>query len=198
MTKAGKGTEKVDYTNILIKGSGAKWKHILDVQRPYRWNLNRLNLGRTLDIGCGVGRNLNNLPVGSIGIDHNEHSIKIARDSGLVAFTVKEFKKNKKDFSERSFDSMILTHVLEHMDSRQGAKIIKEYLPYVKHRVVVIVPQELGFKSDKTHVNFLRHKDVETILVDCGLRIVKSYSFPFPKQTGKVFKYNETVVVAEI
>ena len=50
-----------------------RWKRILDVQAPYRWNLRRL-LGtrRTLDVGCGIGRNLVNLPVGSVGVSRHE------------------------------------------------------------------------------------------------------------------------------
>ena len=34
------------------------WKRALDVQAPYRWNLRRLKPGFMLDVGCGLGRNL--------------------------------------------------------------------------------------------------------------------------------------------
>jgi hypothetical protein len=32
------------------------WKKALNVQAPYQWNLRRQHLGRTHDVGCGIGR----------------------------------------------------------------------------------------------------------------------------------------------
>lgn len=191
-------TKGDEYTKRLTRLSNAKWKQTLDVQRPYRWNLKRLNLGKTLDVGCGIGRNLGNLSPESVGVDHNKHSVEIAKGLGFNAVTSAEFKKDKKKFAKQSFDSMLLAHVLEHMSTSMGKKIIEEYLPYVKDKVVIICPQEKGFKTDETHVNFLTHADIEKILTDCGLTIRKSYSFPLHKKAGKVFTYNETVVVATV
>jgi SAM-dependent methyltransferase len=48
-------------------------------QLPYRTHLRVLKLGATLDIGCGVGRNLATSPAGSVGVDHNDFSIDAAR-----------------------------------------------------------------------------------------------------------------------
>ena len=53
------------------------WKKLLDVQAPYRWNLQRLKLGLTLEIGCGIGRNLMHLKGQGIGIDHNFQSVEM-------------------------------------------------------------------------------------------------------------------------
>ena len=190
-----KDTKSTDYTERLERLSGARWKQILDVQRPYRWNLRRLNLGKTLDVGCGIGRNLGNLSEDSVGVDHNKHSIDIAKNMGFNAFTGEQFKKKYK--KGEHFDSMLLAHVLEHLSTADGKKIIKEYLPLVKDKVVIICPQEKGFTTDETHINFLDHKAIENILKSCGLKIIRSYSFPFPRVVGKVFTYNETVVVAQ-
>jgi len=160
----------------------------------YRWNLKRLGLGRTLDVGCGIGRNLGNLSKDSIGVDHNAHSVELAKRTGFNAVTVEEFMKNK--YGKESFDSMLLAHVLEHLTTQDGIAIIKEYLPYVSNKVVVICPQEKGFKTDETHINYLNHKDIEQILEKSGLTVIKSYSFPLHKLIGsKTFTYNETVVV---
>lgn len=190
-----KDTKGQDYTERLERLSGAKWKQILDVQRPYRWNLKRLNLGKTLDIGCGIGRHLSHLPEGSLGLDHNEQSIQLAKSAGHNAMTVEQFNSNHKQYKGK-FDSILLAHVLEHMPTSDGKKIIEEYLPFVNNKVVVICPQEKGFPTDETHVNFLRHEDIEDILKSLGLKIHKSYSFPFHKAAGKFFTHNETVVVA--
>jgi len=191
-----KNTKGKDYADRLQNLSGAKWKTVFDVQRPYRWNLKRLGLGKTLDVGCGIGRNLGNLSKQSVGVDHNKHAIKIAKQAGYNAATTEDFKKNKNQYGKDSFDSMLLAHVLEHLTTADGKRIIKEYLPYVREKVVVICPQEKGFTTDETHINFLTHSDIEKILKSCGLKIIKSYSFPFYKKAGKIFTHNETVVVA--
>lgn len=189
-----KTTKGIDYTERLTRLSGAHWKQILDVQKPYRWNIRRLQLGPTLDVGCGIGRHLSNLPQGSVGVDHNKESVSIAKKTGHKAYTTDQFFK--KEIPKNSFDSMLLAHVLEHMSTSQGKKIIKDYLPFVKKNIVVICPQEKGFPTDDTHVNFLTHSDIEEILKSLGLIIHKSYSFPFHKRVGKVFTHNETIVVA--
>ena len=190
-----KNTKEIAYTERLSRLSGTRWKQILDVQRPYRWNLKRLKLGSTLDVGCGIGRHLSHLPDGSVGVDHNENSIKIAKKNGFTAYTTDEFFK--KTIPKNSFNTMLLAHVLEHMSTKKGRKIIQEYLPYIKKNVVIICPQQKGFSTDETHVNFLTHSDIEEILRELGLEVQRSYSFPFPKQFGKVFAHNESIVVAQ-
>jgi SAM-dependent methyltransferase len=102
-------TQDENYTARLIAKESAWWKRLLDAQAPYRWNLRRLNMGFTLDIGCGIGRNLINLDGNGIGIDHNPKSIEIAKSRGLQAFTADEF--NASSFNAPgSFDSCRGTH----------------------------------------------------------------------------------------
>ena len=96
-------TKGKQYTEVLNKSSNVKWKKVFDVQRPYRWNLSRLNLGKTLDVGCGIGRNLGNLSPDSVGVDHNKYSIGIAKKAGYDAVTVDEFMKNNKLYKKRIF-----------------------------------------------------------------------------------------------
>ena len=55
------GTDVPAYADRLQTLEQARWKQLLDVQAPYRWNIRRLGLGRTLDVGCGLGRNLAHL-----------------------------------------------------------------------------------------------------------------------------------------
>src|SRR6476619_8213897 len=89
-------TKGDDYTRRLEDRSGVWWKRLLNVQAPYQWNLRRQDLGRTLDIGCGIGRNLPSLPPGSLGVDHNATSVATARARGLHAMTTDEFFASKK------------------------------------------------------------------------------------------------------
>lgn len=188
-----------DYTNRLVTLQTVWWKRLLNVQAPYRWNLQRLNLGNCLDVGCGIGRNLRNLSNGSVGVDHNEHSISVSRQQGLLAFQPDEFKTTEYA-KNKYFDSMLLAHVLEHMSFEDGSSIMKSYLPYIKSggKVVLITPQVAGYASDKTHVEFMPFSRLEDHAQALGLTVEKEYSFPFPEFVGNFFKYNEFVLVARI
>ena len=187
------GTEGEDYTARLTQLESARWKKVLDVQRPYRWNLARLRLGRTLDVGCGIGRNLLNLPAGSVGVDHNTRSVELARSRGLNALTTDEFLAEPNN--QGPFESMLIAHVLEHMTPEQGIEIVRTYLPFVRDKVVAICPQERGYDSDATHVTFLDAPAMQEILEQAGVRVDRAYSFPLPRSFGRFFTYNETVVV---
>jgi len=77
-------TDSRDYADRLVALEHVWWKRLLNVQAPYQWNLRRRKLGRTLEIGCGVGRNLATLPPGSVGVDHNETSVEVARARASV------------------------------------------------------------------------------------------------------------------
>lgn len=72
------------------------------------------------------------------------------------------------------------------------------YLAYLepRARVAFITPQEAACKSDASHVAFADFDALEELAKDLGLSVIRRYSFPFPRPVGKLFKYNEFVVVA--
>lgn len=191
-------TAAESYTQRLTARSGAGWKRALDVQAPYRWNLRRL-LGerRTLDVGCGIGRNLVNLPPGSVGVDHNPTSVRVCRDAGLTAFTAEEFLA--RDDSPR-YGGMLAAHLLEHLPAGAGAEVLRGYLPFLEPGAVVVLicPQERGFASDPTHTVFVDQPALAGIVAELGLEPRRQYSFPLPRFTGRAFTYNEFVTVAAV
>lgn len=193
----GSGTAGRDYAERLVRLQTVAWKQLLDVQRPYRWNLQRLNLGRVLDVGCGIGRNLTHLGGNGVGVDHNVDSIRIARERGLSAYTPAEFHASDRAVPA-GFDSMVLAHVMEHVDREVADAIVVEYLPYLRPggKVVFITPQEVGYRSDDTHVRFVDLAELGRHAARAGLDVVTAFSFPLPRPAGKVFKYNEFVLVA--
>lgn len=183
------------YTQRLERVTGARWKQILHVQAPYRWNLARLEPGYVLDVGCGIGRNL--LHLDGVGVDTSASSVEVARSHGLTAYTVTEFP-DAPEARTGGFDSLLFAHVLEHMELTEATDLVGLYLPYLRSggKVIVIVPQKAGYATDDTHVNFLDHEDVADLLTGHGLAIARSYSFPFPRAAGTVFRHNETIVTA--
>jgi len=172
------------------------WRRLLDPQRPYRWNIRRLGLGRVLDIGCGAGRNLAHLDGNGVGVDHNALSIRIARDRGLTAYVTDEFATSA-DARPGAFDSLLFAHVLEHMTPIEATELVRTHLRYVRPGglVAVICPQERGQASDATHVTFLDAAAITAILRDTGVTAERSRSFPLPRLAGRVFTHNETIVV---
>ncbi len=192
-------TSDAAYTRRLAGLEGARWKQVLDVQCPYRWNLRRLDLGRTLDVGCGLGRNLAALAPGSIGIDHNPASVAVARARGLPAMTPEQFEESTAG-EAAPFDSLLLAHVIEHMDDRAGRALLERYIPCLRPggTVVLICPQERGYASDATHVRFVDFDDLVRLAEEVGLHVDRRYSFPFPRPVGRLFPYNEFVVRARL
>lgn len=198
MSEPGPDTTAGSYTDRLSRLQSARWKQVLDVQAPYRWNLRRL-LGdrRVLDVGCGIGRNLANLPAGSVGVDHNQHSVDHCRSLGLTAYTVDEFLALE---DAPTFDGMLAAHLVEHLPPDGAAPILQPYLRFLSPgaRVVLICPQERGYASDATHTVFFDHARLRSLAEELGLTVEAEQSFPFPRVAGKVFTYNEFVSVARV
>lgn len=190
-------TSSEEYTYRLNRLSNRPWKRLFNVQAPYQWNLRRLKLGKTLDVGCGIGRNMPAMAKGSIGVDHNEHSVAFCNRLGFEAFTPDAFFREY-SLGSIQFDSILIAHVFEHLTAEADFEVLMSYLPYLKAggQVVIITPQEAGFASDASHVEFMPFGKIEEIIRNANLITVRQFSFPFPRRFGSIFKYNEFVLVA--
>jgi SAM-dependent methyltransferase len=186
-----------DYARRLRDKQDVWWKKALNVQAPYQWNLRRQNLGRTLDVGCGIGRNLETLDPGSVGVDHNAHAVQTARERGVTALTVAEWEASDLRVPD-SFDGILLAHVIEHMSAADGLALLRDYLPYLRPagKVFFLCPQERGYASDPTHVRFTTGDDLAELAGEVGLQPQPWFSFPFPRWAGKPFIYNEFCLLA--
>ena len=124
--------------------------------------------------------------------------MQTARERGLDAITSRGVRRALPGApAQPEFDSILLAHVLEHMTRDEGLWLLRHYLPHARSKVAVICPQEKGYTTDATHVTFLDGADIAGMLEEVGLRVRRVSSFPFPRAAGKVFAYNETVVVAD-
>ncbi|MGH8872175.1 MAG: methyltransferase domain-containing protein [Acidimicrobiia bacterium] len=186
-----------EYTARLEKQSVKGWKRLLGAQTLYRRHIRKVVEGRVLDVGCGIGRNLHHLDGPGVGVDINPYSIEVARGSGLTVYTSAEFESCP-DAVPDGYDTLLFAHVLEHMGFVHASSLLGAYLPYLRTggRVVVIVPQEAGFRSDPTHVTFLDHEELTAIEAEHGLVREAGYSFPLPRFMGRVFAHNETVALS--
>ena len=190
-------TDGADYAVRLAELQRVWWKRLLPVQLPYQLNLRAQRLGPTLEVGCGIGRNLASLPPGSLGIDHNAKAVQIASHRGLNAMTVTEFYESSWSV-EGAFDALLVSHVLEHMEQQEARALLNQYLKFIRPGgiVFIVCPQERGFASDPTHVWFASAREIERLCREASLSIRASYSFPFARPAGRLFKYNEFCVRA--
>ena len=190
-------TRDPEYAVRLATLESKGWKKFFDVQAPYRRNLRNLDLGRTLDVGCGLGRNLMNLENG-VGVDHNADAVSIARSRGLTAYTTDEWQGSGAAI-HASFDSMLLAHVLEHVSQKGSDDMIAAYLPYLRPngKLVLICPQEKGFPTDPTHIRWVNDAELRATGNRNGFSEIRNYSCPFPRFMGKFFTYNEFVYVGQ-
>lgn len=190
-----KDTSEPWYTARLNRLGNKKWKILLGTQRPFKAPITNLRLGKTLEIGCGIGRVLQWLP-NSIGVDHNPTSVAAAQARGLTVFTNKEFHLS--EFAiPKSFDSIMMSHLLEHLTKDERNTIMQEFKEYLipGGRLVIICPQEAGFCSDSTHIEYLDFKSIKEYGLRHDFVVELAKSNPFPRFFGKVFKYNEFFVV---
>ena len=193
----GSATRGKDYEERLTRLQTARWKQWIDVQAPFRWHMQRLDLGFTLDIGCGIGRTLLHVDGHGVGVDTNPHCIEVARSRGLTAFTPDDFWRSEYARPAR-FDSLLLANVAEHMREDQAVDVLRPFEPCLKTggRLIILCPQEAGFHSDATHVEFMDFTRLRRIAGSLGLVTERTYSFPFPRWAGRFFTYNEFVVVS--
>lgn len=194
------GTAGEEYTERLQRKGTAWWKRALDVQRPYRRNLRRLEPGFTLDLGCGLGRNLAHLDGNGVGIDHNPTSVAACRAAGLEAYTPEEFAASERS-QHATFDTLLAAHLVEHLPRDEAVALLRDHLGFVKPggKIILITPQRRGYASDATHVVYVDFAGLEAITSALGLAVERRFSFPFPwPAIGRVFTYNEFVMVARL
>jgi len=189
-------TEDKSYTDRLVKLSTSPLRKFLNVQAPYGWNIRRTVTAPTLDIGCGIGRNLAHLQGDAVGIDHNETSVAECRKNGFTAYTPGDFVTSVD--AQTEYKTLLFSHVLEHMTPTEAGDLLDSYLPRLAGdgRVVIMCPQARGYRSDSTHVHFFDVAGLTNLVTQQGLRVSKSYSFPLPRWCGQWFTHNETVIVA--
>src|SRR5262249_769599 len=94
--------------------------------------------------------------------------------------------------------ALLFSHVLEHMREADARALVGRYVPRLRSggRAVFITPQEAGFRSDPTHVEFVDIAKLRDFATSVGLVPEKDYSFPLARAVGRWFRYNEFVVIA--
>ena len=108
-----------------------------------------------LEIGCGRGRTIKIIsekyPLKNVtGLDIVINS-KLKKEAKSIVF--KEGSAEELPFKDNSFDTVICTHVLEHLVDYH--KAIKEIRRVAKRKFIIIVPKQRPYKyTFDLHINF--------------------------------------------
>jgi len=153
---------------------------------------------KVLDLGCKYGEityAISNMAKEVVGIDYSESSIKIAKEKHqnenlrfVVADAIGYLKA-----TNNSFDVLVLSHILEHIDEPQ--KFLSDFVPFFKY-VYIELPdfnktylneyrrlnnQKLIY-TDTDHVSEFDRYELEEIIDSAGLKIVEAkYAFGIQK-----------------
>ena len=116
--------------------------------------------GRLLDVGCGLGyltKALGN-DYCCVGLEYDINALKVNRDADLRNMV--HGHATKLPFSEKSFDIVICSEVLEHLPEKQDEKVLLEMARVLKPggHLLVTVPSLEGIRANSKFRN-LGHDD---------------------------------------
>lgn len=176
-------TKSKDYADYYLKKFNIWYRKVLPVDVPFSFIAKRACCGKILDIGCGPGRYLKFFK-NAVGVDHNKIFIEYAKKNGFEAYLINEFKHK---FDSLLFDTLLFSHILEHMNFENAILLIKEYLPYLNKngRIVIVLPDGKSYQNDPTHVLNFTPVEVKLLAKELGLTFKKVFYHPFPKAFGK-------------
>lgn len=148
---------------------------------------------KILDIGCGPGTFVNILTTRgfeAVGIDITPKFIVFARKNYQGKFLMAD--ATKLPFESKSFDTVFVRSVLEHLDN--DIKALKEALR-VGNKVIIIVPQLtppalkkrgliFSHYQDQSHVRYYTPKTINELVSSCQANLISiQNSEPLPNKS---------------
>ncbi|MBI2613596.1 MAG: class I SAM-dependent methyltransferase [Candidatus Levybacteria bacterium] len=119
-----------------------------------------------LDAGCGEGFTMDKLAKFGVGkkiegVEHSKEAIALGREL-FPNLTFKEGSAYQLPYKDNSFDLVVCTEVLEHLE--RPAKVLSEVLRTSKKHVLISIPNEPFFMLG----NFMRGKNLSRLGNDPG------------------------------
>jgi SAM-dependent methyltransferase len=182
----------------MVTRSTSEW--YLDLEAPVRIASSfpiirdrHLASGSVLDVGCGTGSHLAQFPIGSLGLDLSSPNVEACRARGLTA--VFADLNRSLPLRDRSFETVFISHVLEHVESPTG--LLRESARIARSRVVLALPIEGSlarfvlrdpyFAGHPTHLYGFSVESLDRLFDTVGLRVVdRVFDFPGVRRIGAV------------
>ncbi len=165
----------------------SEWRHLgaidksANIRRAWTHANPRHAPGRVLEIGCGDGSVLEQLGTVSgwdvQGVDISASGVSAAQSRGVVA---EVFNGETLPFENRSFDLVVMTHVVEHLENprhllREAARVAKF--------VFVEVPLERHWRTKKNfawtslgHINPYDALLIRHLVQSCGMAVCVEFT----------------------
>lgn len=148
-----------------------------------------------LDAGCGEGFTMDNLSKNNIGkkiegVEYSKDAIKIGKKL-FPSLTINQGSVYNLPYKDNSFDLIICTEVLEHLE--EPTKALREILRVSKKYLIISVPNEpifmlsnflrgknlLRLGDDEGHINHWNPMSLKRYLIQNKV-IIKKLKLPFP------------------
>jgi SAM-dependent methyltransferase len=154
-------------------------------------------VGNTLlDIGCGAGTNLSRFSSRGFavaGVEPDEAARRVASKYGVVYPGTAE--RLPEEVLGRSYDTVLLSHVLEHCIEPRAALLNAKDLLASRGRLIIEVPNNAaaGFRSYKQcwpwtdvprHLHFFTRQSLHELLGRCGFNVEHTVYVGFCRQFG--------------
>ena len=127
-------------------------------QRRVNWVVERA-VGTVLELGCAEGYILHRVGrPGSVGVDYDRERVEFGREKySDMKFYVIDVRYGL-PFSDRSFDTLLLLEVLEHMELEEAKEVLREAERMARQKVLITLPFQGGPGSDASLVIGPDHK----------------------------------------
>lgn len=111
-----------------------------------------------LDLGCGTGIHANHFdPKTYVGIDISSDYVLHARQK-LSQYRFEVMDATRLQFSERSFDAVIISGVLHHLDSTVAQQVLAEASRVLKPNGLLLVWEDIPTRDSHNLVGRLAHQ----------------------------------------
>ena len=162
-------------------------------------------LGPTVDIGCGAGQLLEQLPPGSIGLEVNPALVQDLKTRGLDVMPIDpdHTRITLGDLPVGRVRTAVLSHVLEHFADAATVlrRLMQDCTALGITRLIVVVPGSVGYASDDTHRTFvtLDYLRARGLLHGPGFTLKHRSYFPGNVAAiGRLFIYHELMLVYDL
>lgn len=137
--------------------------------------LNSKLIGKTLDVGCGIGDFLG-FRMSTVGVDIDPKAVKFCKSKG---FLVKLMNVNQIPFRDAHFNSIVLDNVLEHIADPKPLLLDISRVLDCKGILLVGVPGEKGYSADSDHKVFYNEDFLKSTLANAGFDCIETFDMPF-------------------
>jgi SAM-dependent methyltransferase len=155
--------------------------HVMPLIRPYL-------RGRCIDIGSNDGHNLQLLPEGSTAVDIDISRLSWAK--GRYVIIEHDINALPLPFSEGSFDTILMTHVIEHLNAPLPTLKDVHRIIAADGRLIVAVPNAHCLYSDSMkkpyHLYAFSYRTFRSLVEKAGFKIEKVL-FNWPKTRSVMF-----------